>query len=447
MALLIQNASYVIVSADQVLTDADVCIAGNRILAVGKGLPSEGCERIINARGKICCPGFISAHTHLYQNMLKGRGDALRLKEWCEEVTFPFANIIHAHRRRGDERVIYAYGLLGAVEMIQSGITAFVDMDTVTDSLLNAWKDVGIRGIAAVQSVNRWVPPELMVPDGERLAKIEELIDKWHGDGLVDIWIGPSTPFACTPEFMNALGEIADRRQIGIQVHVSETRWEVEQSVRDVGMTPLRYLESIGFLERPMMAVHGVHLTPEEFELCASRGISVCYNPKSNGKLGSGIAPIAELQEQGITTCLANDGAASNDLLDIFEDMRFGAMLQKLKYEDPGRFGEKEIFRMATEGGARALGIDAGKVEAGRLADIILVNISAPSMSPLHDPISALVYCGRAQDVDTVIVNGRIILENRKFTTLDAEEEVREAVAVGKSHFAEIKTGPLHSAF
>lgn len=445
--LLIKNASYVVVSADQVLADADVWVEGNRIRAVGKDLPAQGCDRVLDGRGKICAPGFVNGHTHLYQNMLKGRGDALGLKAWCEAVTFPFANVIHRHRRQGDERVIYAYGLLGAVEMIQAGITAFIDMDTVTDSLLTAWNDVGIRGVAAVQSVNRWVPPQLMVPDEERLQALEGLIQRWHRKGLAEICIAPSTPFTCTPDFLHKLRALAERYQVGVQVHVSETRWEVEQSLDEAGMTPLAYLESLGFLEGPTIAVHCVHLTPEEMELCARRKICVCYNPKSNGKLGSGIAPIAQLHEMGVPLCLATDGAASNDLLDMFEDMRLGAMLQKLKYEDPGRFGEREIYRMATEGGAKALGLDAGRIEPGKLADLILVNIAAPSMAPLHDPISALVYCGRAADVDSVIIDGRVVMEGRRILTIDAPARVAEAVEVGAAHFAEIDTGPLRSEF
>lgn len=446
--ILIQNATYVIASADQVIPNGDVLIDGNRIVAVGQGLSSDGCERVINAAGKLVTPGFVNGHTHLYQNMLKGKGDAFGLKEWCEKVTFPFSQIIHYHNRQlHDESLGYAYGLLGAVEMIQSGITAFIDMDTVTDTLLQAWEDVGIRGVAAVQSVNRWVPKELMIPDDVRLEKLEDMIVRWHGRGLQDVWIAPSTAFTCTEEFMEKLKHLAKKHGVKIQVHVSETQWEVNQSIADVGTTPLMYLESIGFLENPIMIVHGVHLTPEEMKLCKERGICVCYNPKSNGKLGSGIAPMAELMEQGVDVCLATDGAASNDLLDIFEDMRFGAMLQKLKYNDPGRFGEKEVFRMATEGGAKAMGLDAGRLEAGKLADVAIIDIAAPAMTPLHDPISALVYCGKSCNVETVLVNGNIVMENHVFTTIDAPTALADAVTLGQRRYAEVKSDALSAEF
>lgn len=446
--LLIKNAAYVIASAEHVLERTDVLIEGNQIAKVGKALSSAGCDKVIDASGKMLSPGFVNAHTHLYQNMLKGMGDSLRLKQWCEAVTFPFSNVIHRYERQlGDETLGYAYGILGAVEMIRAGITAFIDMDTVMDPLLEAWQDIGIRGVAAVQSVNRWVPKELMIPDETRLANLERTISKWHNKGLLDVYIAPSTPFACTPAFMASIQKLSRTYHVKIQVHVSETEWEVAQSLSEVGMTPLCYLDSIGFLADPIIAVHCVHLTPEEIALCKERKICVCYNPKSNGKLGSGIAPIAELYEAGVDLCLATDGAASNDLLDMFEDMRFGAMLQKLKYGDPARFGEKEIFRMATEGGAKAMGLNAGRIETGKLADLILLDLSSPSVAPVHNPISSLVYCGKACDVETVIVDGRVIMDHRRIVTIDSDRAVADAVALGRKRFSEIAAGPLSSTF
>ena len=423
-------------------------IDGNKIVRVGKSISPDGCSKVIDATGKMVSPGFINAHTHLYQNMLKGLGDSLRLKEWCEDVTFPFSNIIHKYERQlGDETLGYAYGLLGAAEMIHSGITAFIDMDTVMDSLFEAWQDIGIRGVAAVQSVNRWIPKELMIPDETRLDHLEKTISKWHNKGLMDVYIAPSTPFACTPAFMESIQKLSRAYGVKVQIHVSETEWEVNQSLTDVGMTPLAYLDSIGFLDDPIIAVHCVHLTPEEIELCKSKKITVCYNPKSNGKLGSGIAPIAELYEAGVDLCLATDGAASNDLLDIFEDMRFGAMLQKLKYGDPARFGEKEIFRMATEGGAKAMGLNAGRIEPGKLADLIILDLSSPSIAPVHDPLSGLVYCGKACHVETVIIDGRIVMEEGRIITIDEKCAVADAVALGKKRFLEASTGPMSSEF
>lgn len=444
--LLIKDASYVIVSADQVLRNTDVLIDGSRIFQVGQNLSEAGCETVIDARGKLLSPGFVNAHTHLYQNMLKGMGDSLRLKEWCEQVTFPFSNVIHRYERQlGDETLGYAYGLLGAVEMLRGGVTAFINMDNNMTTQLEAWEDVGIRGALAIQSVNRWVPKELMIPDGKRLEKLEETISAWHGRGLQDVYIAPSTPFTCTPEFMKKLQALARKYGVKIQTHVSETEWEIRQSLEETGMTPLRYLESIGFLDDPIIAVHCVHLTPEEMEICRRRKVTVCYNPKSNAKLGSGIAPIAELREMGVDLCIATDGAASNDLLNIFEDMRLGAMLQKLRYNDPARFGEKEVFRMVTEGGAKAMGLDAGRIEAGKLADLILIDCASAFIAPVHDPISTLVYCGKC--ADTVIINGRIVMEGGVIQTVPEAEKVREAVRLGEKRFAETAGSPLASEF
>ncbi len=446
--LLIRNISHLIVCADEILQDVDVLIDGTTIKAVGKNLPCELCEKVIDATGQIVFPGFINTHTHLYQNMLKGKGDTLRLKEWCEAVTFPFSHVLHHYNRvLHDYSVGYAYGMLGAMEMLQSGITAFIDMDTITDSVLEAWQDLGIRGVAAVQSVNRWVPKELMIPDELRLERLEEIIVKWHNNGLQDVYIGPSTPFTCTPDFLLKLKLLARKHDIKIQTHVSETTWEVNQSLEEVGMTPLAYLESIGFLEDPLIAVHCVDLTNEEIDICKKRDLAVCYNTKSNRKLGSGIAPIATLRDKQVRLCLATDGAASNDLLDMFEEMRFGSMLQKLKHEDPSVFGEKDVFKMATEGGASAMGLNAGRIEAGRLADIVLMNVSRPAMSPLHNPLSALVYCGKSNDVQTVIINGRVVMENRKILTVDEEKMLSNSIALGEKCCAEATQKPMDAEF
>lgn len=447
MALLIQNARHVIVSAVEVLDSADVRVEGNKIAEVGHRLPAMSEDTVIDATGKIVFPGFVNTHTHLYQNLLKGRGDSLGLKEWCETVTFPLSNVIHCYRREhGDNSIGYAFGLLGAVEMLRSGITSFVDMDTISDPLLTAWQELGIRGRGAIQTVNRWVPESLIMPDEKRLLDIEALIGKWHGKGLQEIYIAPSTIFTCTTEFMRELQMLAHIHNVRMQIHVSETRWEIEQSLEEYGLTPLEYLNSIGFLDDPVIAVHCVHLTEKEMEICRDKDVTVSYNPKSNGKLGNGIAPITELRDLGVSLCLATDGAASNDLLDMFEDMRFGAMLQKIRHRDPGIFGEKDIFRIATEGGAKALGLDAGRIETGKLADLVLMDVSIPEMSPLHDPVSALVYCGKSCDVETVIIDGKIVMENRQILVPDIERKIEEALDLGRRRLCEMQ-GPIGAKF
>ncbi len=446
--LLIKGADYVVVSADEVLQNADVLVNNTEIVKVGQGRCEEGCERVLDAKGKMVIPGFVNTHTHLYQNFLKGMGDHYFLPEWMERVTFPLVQVIYHHERKlNDGSLGYAYGMLGAIEMLKSGITAFVDMDVVTDPLLEAWEDLGIRGVAALQTANCWIPKEIMISDELRLRQLEERVEKWHNRGLQDVWLAPSTCFACTEEFMHKLRFMAKRYGVGMQLHVAETIWEVENSLKNVHATPMQYLENIGFLDGPLSAVHCVHLTQEEMKLCKERGVSACYNPKSNGKLGNGIAPITELRELGVHTTLATDGAASNDLLDMFEEMRFGAMAQKIKNQTPARFGEKEIFRMATEDGAKLLGLKAGRLQAGYLADIVMLDCTDICMAPIHNPISSLVYCAKASNVETVMINGRFVMENKVIQTVNAPQKIKEAMELGIERLSERNLAGLKSEY
>lgn len=448
MKTLIKNCSYVLASADQVLRDVDILIDGNRIEKIAPGLSEEGCDKIIDGVNKMITPGLINCHTHGYQNLLKGCGDSLTTFDWCRAVTFPFVNIIHKYEREyNDESLSYAWGILMAIEMVKNGVTAFVSMDNGLKPQFDAWEEVGIRGRLAINTVNRWIPKEFAIPDEVRVKHMEETIEMCQGKGLQDVMLAPNTPFSCTESFMKDIQKMGRKYGIMSQVHVSETANEVPESLEECGLTPLAYLNSIGFLDDPMMAVHCVHLTPEEMQICKDKNVSVVYNPKSNGKLGSGIAPIAELYEMGVNVCLATDGAGSNDLQDMMEDMRFGSMLQKLKYGDPARFGEKEMFRIATEGGAKAIGLDAGRLEEGKLADIVIMKANGVNMAPVHDPISSFVYCGKGEDVETVLIDGKVVMENRVILGVDEEKVVEEAIALGNLRYSEISGGAMKTEF
>jgi len=446
--LLIKNCSYIIASADKVLENQDILVKDNKIEKIGTNLSAEGCDKVISGVGKLVAPGLINCHTHGYQNLLKGLGDTLTTFDWCRAVTFPFVNIIHKYEREyEDESLSYAWGILMAIEMIRNGVTTFVSMDNGLKPQFDAWEEVGIRGRLAINTVNRWIPKEFAIPDEVRVAQMEETIEKCYNKGLQSVLLGPNTPFSCTESFMRDLQKMGRKYGIRSQVHVSETANEVPESIAEVGMPPLKYLDSIGFLEDPMMAVHCVHLTPEEIDICAKKNVSVVYNPKSNGKLGSGIAPIAEMVEKGVNVCLATDGAASNDLQDLMEDMRFGSMLQKLKYGDPARFGEKEMFRIATEGGAKAVGIDAGILEEGKLADIIIMDAMSVNMAPVHEPISNFVYCGKGSDVETVIVDGKIVMENKVIIGVDEKAVVKDAIELGNLRYSEVPKKAMKTEF
>jgi 5-methylthioadenosine/S-adenosylhomocysteine deaminase len=446
--ILLENISYLVKNPGEVLENQDILISGGNIEAIGSGLGKAGRHtKKIDCRGKIAAPGFINTHTHLYQNMLKGMGDDLGFKDWCETVTFPFAGIVHKYEHLGNFDAAYYYGLLGALEMIHCGITTFVDMDIMADTLFEAWEQAGVRGIGAIQAVNRWVPKDLMIPDDERKKRIQGYIHKWHDKGLLKVSLAPSTPFACTPEFLEWLKNTAEENSLNMFIHVSETAWEVEQSLKDSGLTPLAYLDSLGFLSRPFCAVHGVHLTEHELDLAGDKNVSICYNPKSNAKLGSGIAPVGEFLKRNIPVCIATDGAASNDLLDLFEDMRFGAMIQKASRADPRALCAGDVYRMATSSGGKLLGMKTGELDTGRPADIIILDAGAAHFAPVHDVIQQMVYCGKESDVETVIINGVPVMMDRVILTVDEGKIKAEASALMEKWAFENKTGKLEAEF
>ncbi len=436
--ILLRNASYVIRDARRVERDVDIVIEGQRISRVGRAGPAGPDVIEIDCRGKAVMPGLINAHTHLYQSMLKGRRDDLPLVEWCEQVTFPFVRSVLKRAWSGDgsEEIGRLWSLVGVAEMVRGGVTCFVDMDISFDSVLEAWREAGIRAVAAMTMVDRWVPEELIRPSRETYAAASALIDRWHGvpreAPLIQVALAPSAPFTCSPEMLAWIRSASEEHDLIISTHVAETEWEVQQSLRTVGKPPLAYLEGFGLLDRPVLAVHGVHLTPGEIELAAGRPVAVVYNPKSNMKLGSGVAPLVALRQAGLEVAVGTDGAASNDLLDLFEEMRVGAMLQKVFHRDPTVVSAQDIFSMATEGGARACRIDAGTLDEGKLADIAVVDLSGPHLFSLAEEIiPALVYCGRSADVETVIVNGQPLLMDRRLITVDEEMIMREAREVG----------------
>jgi|AntAceMinimDraft_16_1070373.scaffolds.fasta_scaffold00288_13 5-methylthioadenosine/S-adenosylhomocysteine deaminase len=440
--ILIENISHLVRDAHRVEHDVDVLIEGNRIVRIGQVTSQEITLEtiVIDGRGRIVTPGFVNAHTHLYQSMLKGRRDDVPLVSWCEEVTFPFVrNVLRRMREGSVGEIGYLWSMLGTIEMIRSGITTFIDMDMNLPGVPQAWAEMGIRGIAAMSMVDQWVPDDLITTPERLREETLKLIEDWHQmpseDPLVQVFLGPSAPFTCSEGLLTWIMETAERYDLGIQTHVSETEWEVQHSLETVGKTPLSYLESIGFLSRPILAVHGVHLTDKEIELAKNRSVTVVYNPKSNMKLGSGIAPITKMRQVGVNVAMGTDGAASNDLLDPFEEMRTGVLLQKVAAMDPTALDARDIFASATAVGAAACRVDAGTIDEGRLADLVIMDPSAPHMFNLSDDIiPALVYCAKGSDVETVIINGRIVMRDRTITTIDEKAIIREVKKIGESY-------------
>lgn len=436
MRTLLKNADAILQSADKTLLRADLLLSGDRIEAVGRNLFAPDAE-VVDCSGMALCPGFINLHTHVYQSMLKGHRDDLTLAPWCDEVTFPFVGVALAHERDEADPLPYHYGMLAGIEQLHSGITTFVAMDMISDALFRAWEALGVRGIGAIQSANRWIPEAFVRSDAVMLAGVERLIERWDGRALLRTAIAPSTPFCCTPGYLSMLAALAERKKQFLCIHVSETRTEVAESLRETGKTPVGYLDSLGFFDRPVLAVHCVHVGDADVEVLRNRPVTVCHNPKSNCKLGSGIAPVTRFVREGIPVTLGTDGAASNDLLDMFEEMRTALLLQKGANEDPAALSPRDVFRMATETPARALGLDAGTLEPGRQADVLCVDLHTPGSACGWDPLTTLVYCARSVDVVHVYIAGKAVLKDRAVTTVEEEKVVSRAIEIGYLRLAE----------
>ena len=282
--------------------------------------------------------------------------------------------------------------------MIRGGVTCAVDMNMNMDAVFRGWQAVGMRGVGAIALSDRWLPDVLRRPPAESRAEAVRLAESWHGaDPLIETVMAPSTPFLCSRELLEWARDQAERIGIGLQIHLAETRYEVENVRQETGLTPVAYAHSLGLLGPRTSAVHCVHVTDDEIELLAESGATVVHCPKSNLKLGSGIAPLPRMLAAGVPVALAADGAASNDLLDMFEETRMAALLHKGVAEDPTVISARQAFRLATEGGARAAGIEAGRVEPGLLADLALVALDRPHLvpGPRRDQHAGLLRPGR----------------------------------------------------
>jgi len=437
VALLISQIAFLLRDAGRAERDVDLLVEGNRVSAIGRHLPAPPEAEIIEAAGCAVIPGLVNAHTHLYQNFLKGVGAGLRLVPWCDEVLFPMVDVILQEQRAGNRRPAYLWSALGALEMVRAGITCCQNLDVSMDGIFQAWTDVGLRGVGAITLADDWIPAEVTTESDRLKRSTLNYVERWHDPaGRITISLGPSAPFLCSDGLLEWVRDTAQERDLGVHIHVSETAGEVEDSLRDHGKRPVERLEALGLLSERVSAAHCVHVSPAEIELLAQRGVSVVHGPKSNMKLADGAMPWPALKAAGVEVALGNDGCASNDILDMWEEMRTAALLGSIAADDPAAITPADVFRAATEGGAKACRVEAGILDPGRLADLTIVDLSAPHLRPIHDILGTLVYCARAADVRDTIIDGRVVMRQRRVLTVDEGTLVEEADAVGQELYA-----------
>jgi 5-methylthioadenosine/S-adenosylhomocysteine deaminase len=433
MSLIIQKASYIVRDPTRIEHDCDVLVEGQRIAAVGPNLSVPPQATVLDGQGCVVIPGLINAHTHLYQNFLKGISPGLTLVPWCNVVLFPTVGAISMAHKAGNLRPGYLWSAAAALEMIHGGTTCCLNMDNVTDETVTAWEDAGFRGIMAYTLANKWVPAELRSAEEEMRRKTLGFVERHHHpDGLTTVFLAPSTLFLCDDPFLQWAGEQARAYDLGMQIHISEIAGEVEDSLKDYGLRPVEKLEQLGLLEPRLSAVHCCHLNDKEIDLLASSGATVVHCPKSNMKLADGIMQTVAMQKAGIPISLGTDGCASNDLLDMWEEMRAAVMLARVSCQDANALTPADVFRMATVDAARTCRIDAGDIEPGKLADMAVIELKNAHLRPFHgdDLLNMLVFCVRADDVRDTIINGDVVMRDRKVTTLDEPAILNEADAV-----------------
>ncbi len=417
MIILVKNTTIVTQNDGREILKGDILVKDGRIEEIGKNI-DEKAEIVIDGTNKIAIPGLVNAHTHIVMGLLMGHGEGLPLQEWLEKKIWPAEGKL----TREDTKV---GSLLGMLESIRSGVTAFNEMYIYhVDETAKAAQQIGIR-----VSIPRAMFD--LIPGRERddeLAAGEAFVREWTGKSpLIVPTVSCHAPYTCSEELMVKAKEMAKKKGLKFHIHLSETRKEMLDILKKTGKYPFEYMDSLGLVDGDSVFAHAGWVTKREIKLAAEKGASIAHCPISNMKLATGgICPIVEYDAAGANVTIGTDGAASNNSLNLFESIKLAALLQKHRYWKADVISAQKVFDFATVNGAKALGIEAGSIEKGKLADIVLLEKGA-NMIPEHDIISNLVYTTGPQNVTDVIIDGRLVLKDRKILTVDEEKILEEA--------------------
>ena len=390
---------------------SDVSVIGNKIAEIGRRITGEH-EHVVDGTGCLLIPGLVNTHTHAAMTGFRGIADDMPLQEWLENHIWP------AEKENVNPEFVYWNTLLACVEMLRSGTTGFVDMYFHEDRVMQASEKAGIRVWAGEGILG------LMEPVEETLEKTRTLLKK--KTELANVIVTPHSVYGCNEEELMTAKEFALERGLLVQIHAAENIKEVKEFMERTGMRPVEFLHSIGFLDEKTILAHGVWVTDQEIMFVREDGASVSYNPESNAKLGSGVAPVVEYAREGVNVTIGTDGCASNNNLDMIQEMRTALFLQKVLHKDPACLKAEQAFKMATENAYSFLELNAGLFE-GAVADLVLVSLKKPHMQPVHDALSNLVYSGSGSDVVMTMVNGKIVYDGENVLGVD-EQEVLEKV-------------------
>ncbi len=384
----------------------DITIVDGTIRSVGTG---AGDDEVIDASGMAVLPGLVNTHTHLAMTLLRGAGDDMPLQQWLSERIWP----LEGNLTKED---CYWGCMMGIVEMIKTGTTCFNDMYFHMDATIDAALESGMRAriTHAVIDLGDEDKAERELTESARIERLCSNHDR------ISYMMGPHAPYTCSRAFLERIRDYATERSLGVHIHVSETEREVQDSLSEHGMTPVAYLDSLGLLNERSVLAHCVHVTPQDRCIMASRGIHVAHCPQSNMKLSSGRAPVQGMLDDGISVSLGTDGAASNNNLDMAQELKAMALVHKLG--SPTDVSTSAALRIATQGGADSLGLPVGRIASGACADLIFIDLSHYSMHPAHDLVSNIVYALNTEAIRHVMVGGTMIMQDRTLMGLDEEK-------------------------
>jgi cytosine/adenosine deaminase-related metal-dependent hydrolase len=410
-----------------VIASGTLVIRGSEILAVGGPELTESytAGKVIEAGGDIVMPGMVNTHTHAPMTLFRGLAD--EVPDRLERFIFPLERTVVLPEN------VYRGTLLAAVEMVQGGVTTFADMYYFEDQVALAALQVGMRAVTG-ETVIQYPAPDAKEPYGG-LDYAKRFIEAFRGHELITPALAPHAPYSVGEEQLALVAEWAERLDVPVLIHLSETKAEIDQIRRDFGKTPVEYLDAVGLLSPRLVAAHCVFVTESDIDLLKRRGVGVAHNMVSNVKAGKGVAPVLTMLDRGVDVGLGTDGAMSGNTLDIMTQMGYVAKIHKLVQEDRTVMPPVDVVAMATIGGARALdmGERIGSLEVGKLADVVIVDKDAVNMIPMYDVYSALVYAASAANVTTTIIHGRIIMEERKVLTVDVEKVKRDVLELNEA--------------
>jgi 5-methylthioadenosine/S-adenosylhomocysteine deaminase len=451
--MLIGNGVLITMDEDRtILYDGALAIDAGRIVDLG---PTDSITarydagNTIDAHHKAVLPGLIDTHHHFLQNFLKGMPDDLELVDWIDHVSSPRIVLAVQGYLQGDYGLQMHSSRLGCVEALRSGITCLLNMEWATPpGVVDLFEEMGMRIVQTLTltDVDQWNKDGMLLPEQMVWDLADQLIERCRRSqsGRISFRYGLACPNSCSGELMKEVRSLATQKNVGIHIHIAETEFEWNNIHNLYGTTPTRYLYDLGLLGPDVLGAHCIWLSDGDVQLLAETGTSVAHNPECNMKIADGIAPIAKMLDAGVVVSLGTDSCAVNDNMDMFEAMRVAAFAQKVRQMDATAISAYQVLEMATIGGARALGMEdqIGSLEVGKKADLVLVDLTGSHLRPINQIVNNLVYCASAvSDVDTVIVDGKVLVQDRTLLCCDEEEVVARAEEYAVERFARAGLG------